>query len=166
MSTFQDCCYEIKYKLFKTYCMDLYGCVLWVLASNSIIKVYTTWRKGVRLLLGLPYKTRSKFLHGVVNDIPVECQVHKRFLKFIVSVLKSENQIVKLCRQLALSGRRSAICNNINYIWSKYNVSMPKSDYSLTLLCPLIWMPFRSINTVLIVFMIMYASIASRSCCL
>ena len=34
----------IKYKLFKTYCMPLYGSVLWDLSCTDINKFYTAWR--------------------------------------------------------------------------------------------------------------------------
>ena len=128
MATFLECTYEIKYKLFKTFCMDLYGCVLWNLSSNCMNKMYTMWRKCIRQLLGVPYRTHSKFLHRVVNDIPIESQVHKRFLKFFESILNSCNPIVKFCGQLALSGSSSIVCKNVNYIWSKYNVCLPKSE--------------------------------------
>ena len=128
MATFSECKYEIKYKLFKTFCMDLYGCVLWNLSSKCINRLYTIWRKCMRQLLGVPYRTHSKFLHRVVNDIPVECQVHKRFLKFFESVLDSCNPVVKFCGQLALSGSNSSVSKNINYIWSIYNIGVPKHD--------------------------------------
>ena len=80
MSIFKDCGYEIKYKPFKTICMDLYVCVLWNLTGNCINRFFTTWRKCIRQLLGLPYKTHSKYLHILVKDIATDAQVHKRFL--------------------------------------------------------------------------------------
>ena len=115
MSIFKDCGYEIKYKLFKTFCMDLYGCVLWKLMGNCINRFFTTWRKCIRQLLGLPIKTHRKYLHVLVNDIPIDAKVHKRFLNFD-SVLKSSNPVVKLCGKLVLSGSRSTVCKSLNYI--------------------------------------------------
>ena len=56
--------------------------------------------------------------------------MHKRFLKFYESVLKSSDPVVKLCGQLVLSASRSMVCKNLNHIWSKYNMSLiaSKSD--------------------------------------
>ena len=111
--------YEIKYKLFKTFYMDLYGCVLWNLTGNCINTFFTTWRKCIHQLLGNQV---------LVNDIPMDAQVHKRFLNFFESLIKSSNPVVKLCGQLVLSGSRTTVCKSLNYIWSKYNVIVSKSD--------------------------------------
>ena len=96
--------------------------------GDCINRFFTTWRKCIRQLLGLPCKTHSKCLQVLVNDIPIDAQAHKRFLIFYESVLKSSNPIVKLCGQLVLSRSRSTVCKSLNYIWSKYNVIASKSD--------------------------------------
>ena len=70
-------------------------------------------------LLTIPSKTHCKLLHLIVNDISVKLQIHKRFLKFFHSVISSDNEIIKMCDQLMLTGSRSTVCNTINYIWSK-----------------------------------------------
>ena len=51
--------FDIKYLLMKTYCMSLYGCPLWELDGKNIEKCYVAWRKGIRRLLGLPYKIQD-----------------------------------------------------------------------------------------------------------
>ena len=43
---------DIMYRLFKQYCMPLYGCHLFDLSDNTINKFYVNWRKSVRYLLG------------------------------------------------------------------------------------------------------------------
>ena len=42
---------HIRYQLFKTYCMSLYGCVLWDLSNPYVNHFYIAWRKAIRKLL-------------------------------------------------------------------------------------------------------------------
>ena len=43
IASFHDAFTDVKYKLFKSYCMPLYGCVLWDFESNFISRFYVTW---------------------------------------------------------------------------------------------------------------------------
>ena len=82
---------ETKYFLFKVFCMSSYGSVLWDFSSKHVEMFYTTWRKCIRRLLGLPYRTHNNLLHLICNDIPVDGQLHLGFLNFFVNNLKSDN---------------------------------------------------------------------------
>ena len=62
MASFYDTYVDVKYKLFKAYCMSLFGDVLWDLNSSFISKFYVFWRKGIRKLLGFPLFTHNKYL--------------------------------------------------------------------------------------------------------
>ena len=56
-SRFKCLRFDIIYKLFKTYCMPLYGCPLWDLSTKSISRFYVAWRKSVRQILNIPRTT-------------------------------------------------------------------------------------------------------------
>ena len=56
-SYFKNTYTDTKYELFKVYCMPLYGSVLWDFSSRYINSFYTTWRKCIRRLFGLPART-------------------------------------------------------------------------------------------------------------
>jgi hypothetical protein len=114
---------NIRYSLFKTYCMPLYGCQLWNMSSRSINLLFTAWRKCVRRIWQVHPMTHCNLLHLICNDLPVEQQIHKRFLKFLFSILESKNKIIYLCGQLALCGSQSKLGNNINYLCDIYNIS-------------------------------------------
>ena len=58
----------------------------------------------------------------IVNDIPVECQLHRRVIKFVNSLFDSENSVIKCCTKLVLNGSRSIVSRNINYVLSKYQL--------------------------------------------
>ena len=106
----------------KFFCMSLYGSVLWDFSSKHVEMFYTTWRRCIRRLLGLPYRTHNNLLHLICNNIPVDGQFHLRFLNFFVNNLKSDNTCVKLCALLCLRGSRSAASNSLNFITNLYSM--------------------------------------------
>ena len=120
LSVFKYASFEIKYKLFKTYSMPLYGCVLWDHSSHCIDKLYVTWRKCVRKILNVPYNTHSVLLPIICNDLNIDCQLHKRVLKFFVSLAKSDNTYNKLTLQLITQGNNSRMSHTFNHLSYKY----------------------------------------------
>jgi len=59
----------------------------------------------------------------VVKDDPINIQLHKRVIKFIIKCVRSQNENVKLCTQLALNGSKSNMCNNINLLCQTYKIN-------------------------------------------
>ena len=71
---FRNAHFTVKYALVKSYCMDLYGSLFWVFGSSKVNKFYTSWRKCLRRLIGVPLKTHSKYIPLIVKDLSVEYQ--------------------------------------------------------------------------------------------
>ena len=42
---FSQCSYDVKFKLFNSYCSSLYDCPLWNISDKSSNLFYVTWRK-------------------------------------------------------------------------------------------------------------------------
>ena len=63
--------------------MSVYGSSLWDNSSKTVNAFLTAWRKSIRYLLQLPYKCRSIYLPLICNDLPVDVQLHSRFLIFL-----------------------------------------------------------------------------------
>ena len=120
LSVFKHASFEIKYKLFKTYSMPLYGCVLWDHSSQCMEKLYVTWRKCVRKILNVPYNTHSVLLPIICNDLNIECQLYKRVLKFFTSLGKSDNIYNKLTLRLITQGNNSRMSHTFNHLSYKY----------------------------------------------
>ena len=99
--------------------MPLYGCTLWDYSTPAMTKFLTQWRKGIRTLLNLPVRTHSMYIPLIIEDLPVEYQLYKRFLKFVQNLVKSENKCLFLCAKLMLNGSSSAASNNVNLICDK-----------------------------------------------
>ena len=66
--------------LFKTYCMPLYGSVLWDLTDTNCERFYTAWRKAIRRIWKISPQTHSALLPLICDDLPVEVQMCNRFL--------------------------------------------------------------------------------------
>ena len=130
---FSKCQSIVKHKLFLSYCMPLYGSVLWDISSEKINYFYTQWRKSVRRIWNLPYTTHNNLLNHVCNEECIDVQIHKRFVVFFLSLLKTENKYVKCCVNMALNGSRSKLCNSLNYIAYKYKIN--KEQISKNVVC-------------------------------
>ena len=123
MTKFAKCSITIKYKLFKSYCMSVYGSQLWDFSSKLCDKLYTAWRKCIRRLLGLPYNTHSRFLHIMCNDINVEQQLQMRCINFVMSCNKSKSDSVHMCYKLAINGSRSSLSKSWFHISTDINAN-------------------------------------------
>ena len=116
---------DTRYRLFKSYCMSIYGSQLWDFENAECTRFYTAWRKSVRRLLQLPARTHNNLLPSLCNDIPVERQLFIRFLNFAKSCSNSKMECVKTCTKLATSGSSSKFSNSLKYIY--YHMNIPTS---------------------------------------
>ena len=113
----------IKYKLFKTYCMPLYGCQLWDFSHKSVNLFFTAWRKCIRRIWNLPLRAHNVLLNLICDDFKIETQLHKRIVKLIHSIVTSKNECVNICGKMSLNGSRSNLVNSINYICYRYGLN-------------------------------------------
>lgn len=121
---------DVLYKLFKAYCMPLYGCPLWDLSDKLMSKFYVAWRKAVRYILGLPRQTHCNLLHDICLDMPITDQLFSRFHTFFKSLLTSKNQLTNMCARLALQGSGSSVSNNILVVSNRLSIS--RCDFPTT----------------------------------
>ena len=122
LAVFGNSNYKVKHRLFNSFCVILYGCVLWDYTCKDIKRIFISWRKCIRKLLFIPEQTHCNLLPLLVDDIPVESQLHKSVLKFVAGLLDSNNIYSNLCVTLALNGSGSKMCKNINFICQKYRL--------------------------------------------
>lgn len=80
--------------LFKAFCTSFYGSPLWDLHSNSLDEFLVCWRKAVRRLLGVNYRTRSKLLPHILDSLDVKIDLFSRFSSFYFQLLRSKNNVV------------------------------------------------------------------------
>jgi len=128
-SSFKSIDTTIKYSLFKTYCMSLYGLQLWDFSSIECQSFYTAWRKCVRLLFGVSNRTHCHLLPYMCNDLPVDVQLHTRFLKFFHTAVNSDNMYTKLCAKLAREGSNSSVSKSLTFITQQYRIVKSKLEF-------------------------------------
>ena len=114
---------ECKYKLFKCYCMPLYGVQLLDLDCKYSKHLNVSWRKAIRRLFNLPYTTHCALLPHICKDISIESQLYSRIVNFLKCLWSSKNQLVNLCYKLCILGSLSPTSNNISYLSFVHNVS-------------------------------------------
>ena len=54
LANFNHCDLQTKYRLFVSDCTSYHGSCLWDLQHKLVDVFYTTWRKAIRRLFGLP----------------------------------------------------------------------------------------------------------------
>ena len=116
LANFNYCDLQTKYRLFVSYCTSYYGSCLWDLQHKLVDVFYTTWRKAIRRLFGLPRNAHCNLLPLVAACLPIHSQLLNRCANFLNSCLNSNNCILKLLSSLALQGSGSQMANNCNLI--------------------------------------------------
>jgi hypothetical protein len=122
LAQFKQASSMARYKLFKSFCMSVYGSSLWDFSEKMVESFYVAWRKCVRKVWRLPPRTHNSLLSLICEDEPIDVQLHRRFFKFFRCAMKSCNYNVSICARLVVEGSRSATCNSLNFICRKYNV--------------------------------------------
>lgn len=122
---------DIKYTLFKSFCLSMYGSQLWNFESELCEKFYVAWRKCVRRLFKLPQRAHCDLLHHICEDIPIEAQLHCRFGNFLNSCLQSKNYLIKTVCINALGNPRSNLNMSTNFMCHTYNINRNCNHFSL-----------------------------------
>ena len=126
LANFNHCDLQTKYRLFVSYCTSYYGSCLWDLQHKLVDVFYTTWRKAIRRLFGLPSNAHCNMLPLVAACLPIQSQLLNRCANFVnyivVSIVITVPGILKLLSSLALQGSGSQMGNNCNLIKSVYRI--------------------------------------------
>ena len=112
LSRYQHCSSYVLCELFHSYCSHYYGSPLWKLDEKSMQKLHTTWKKCIRKILHLPYRSRSKFLPLLINRSTVNCQLLHRFIKFYRGCLSSENSLLNFISEVCIAEGKSVVAEN------------------------------------------------------
>ena len=80
---------DVRSRLFNNFCTSFYGCDLWDLHHKDLASFDIAWRKAVRRLWHLPYRTHSALLPCIMNERSFCDIICSRFNNFVSSCLKS-----------------------------------------------------------------------------
>ena len=116
LSRFKFCSPDVRYKLFKSQCVIVYGSPLWDFDTTVVADFSIAWRKCVRRVWGLPNRTHCNLLPGVCNDRDIKFQLLCRSMNFIRKACSTHNEVLRLCPKLVLCGSGSALSNSMSHI--------------------------------------------------
>ena len=83
----------VKYKLFSSYCLSMYGCELWLLNSNNICDLEVSLRKSLQKVWDVPYNTQC-FLLPLLG-LPIFDEICRRSSNFIHSCIENKSSLVR-----------------------------------------------------------------------
>ena len=74
--------------------MNVYGSQIWAFNKNCLNKFYVAWRKAIRRIWTLPYRTHNNLLHLINLCLPSDnciITLEKRCIKYIWNLINGEN---------------------------------------------------------------------------
>ena len=116
---------SVRCKLFRAYCTSLYGCELWLLTNGAIEGLCTAWRKSLRAVWRLPYRTHNFLLPIISECLPLFDEICRRSLNFIRScTLHPSNVVPFITLHAIFHGRGTSLCGqNMLFCSQRYGFS-------------------------------------------
>ena len=111
---------HIRNEVFQKYCTSFYGSQILPLYSNEMESIYCAWRKAIRKVWRVPYSTHCNILPYLANCMEIELLLAKRCIKFIDTMCKNDNKVVRTITQMGLLGSYSVIGANKRYLLCKF----------------------------------------------
>lgn len=118
---------KVKARLLSIYGTSFYGSSLWDLYGKAANRLYTTWNIAVRRLFNLPYRTHCRFLDDISELIHVNVSLKLRFVKFIISLLNSDNILIKNLLQYTMESNMFCTGLTLNRILSEFDICTPST---------------------------------------
>ena len=109
--------------LFKSYCMNVYGSALWRYNNHSNIEKFcVSWRKIVRRLWKIPYRTHNSLVHLINKCDSINCILEKRCVKFLWNLFNSDNVLFSRIIRYSMHNSDTTIGENVRYFMYKYKI--------------------------------------------
>ena len=119
--------FHLKNKLFGQYCCAFYGSQLWPLWNKRFDNVCTQWRKAIRNVWNLPYRAHCDMLPIIADTYPLDIALECRFIKFVITVINSENELVTYLADKIKNNCNSTFGHNLRHLIVKYDLTL--NDY-------------------------------------
>ena len=123
LAEFSHCDSGTLSTLFRTHCINIYGCQTWRYNGNYLDKLYTTWRKAIRRVWEKTYIMHNKLVHLINKSCSINTVLEKRSIKFIWTLINSPNQLYNQIVKYSLYNCTTIIGENVRYFMNKYDIS-------------------------------------------
>ena len=80
------------------------------------------WRKAIRRIWKLPYRTHNNLLHLINLCLPIDVTLEKRSIKYIWNLINGENKLYGSIVKLSLYNNSTTLGENIRYFMYKYKI--------------------------------------------
>ena len=85
----------VKCSLIQSYCLSLYGCVLWSLRSPTLKTIEVTFNKILRKVWNLPRQSHTSVVHCVAQVSTISNLLFKRFSSLLSRAISSSSSLVR-----------------------------------------------------------------------
>ena len=102
--------------------MNVYSSQLWAFNKTYLNKFYVAWRKAIRIIWKLPYRTHNNLLHSINLCLPIDVTLEKRSIKYIWNLINGENKLYGSIVKLSLYNNSTTLGENIRYFMYKYKI--------------------------------------------
>lgn len=116
---------SIKYRLFHSYCMSLYGSELWLLSNAQINDLCVSWRKSLRRIWNLPFTSHGYLLPLLSQCLPIFDEICRRSLNFIKVCICNGSSLVRAVTNYGIQyGRHNSLLgHNLLFCAQLFNFS-------------------------------------------
>lgn len=122
----------VRSRLFTSYCMSLYGAELWTLSNHRLNELCSSWRRALRSVWRLPYRTHNFLLPIINNCLPIFDELCRRNINFVRSCIVHSSVLVRFVswHGLFFAPKSSFLCQNIRFCSQRYNTSTHELLYN------------------------------------
>jgi len=115
-----------KLKLLYSFCSSLYGAELWDLSSCDFECITVAWRKALKRVWSLPWRTHSNVLYSLCNKWPTEEEIYRRSLLFGLRCITSESSVVRYVSRFGIKYglMHSVLGRNILFGCQRYGIKV------------------------------------------
>ena len=125
LADFSHCDSVTLSTLFKTYLLIYTAakCGDWRYNDKTTRSFYTCWRKAIRRLYNIPYRTHNILVHPIINSYPIDVVLEKCCIKYIWNSINSGCKLHADIVFLSMDNMYSTIGENMRYFMYKYKFS-------------------------------------------
>ena len=129
---------SVEARLFSTYCSSFYGCML--LPFKKIDKLCVVWRKSLRVVWRLPYRTHCGIVAALSSSLCGKHMFISRFMTFAAAVMNHPTSAVSYVMRAALKCSMSIFRKNLQFCCNELGLSNmedihERNKTSIKLLC-------------------------------
>ena len=124
LADFSHCNSDTLSTLFNSYCMNVYGCQLWKFNGKHINTFFTAWRKAVRRIWKIPFRSHNKLVHLINGSHDISIILEKRCIKQSWKMLNSEYKLCNKIVKYSMHNANSTLGENVRYFMYKYNLTL------------------------------------------